>query len=126
MCGIVSGYTCVVFVSDYRCMMFVNDYSCVVFVSSYWCVVFVSDYRCVMFVSDYSCVVFVSSYRCVLSKTVQSQGGGYRCLVFDERKTVQPQDDVLVWLQVCGVWCEENCSVTGWYSGLVTGVWCLV
>ena len=33
--------------------------------------------------------------------------------MFDVRKTVQSQGGILVWLQVCGVWCEENCSVTG-------------
>ena len=45
-------------------------------------------------------------YRCVVfdvRKTVQSQGGGYRCVVFDVRKTVQSQGDVLIWIQVCGV-----------------------
>ena len=110
------GYKCVVFVSGYRCVVYVSDYRCVVFVSGYRCVVFVSGYKCVVFVSGYRCVAFLSSHRLCTGnvwKTVQSQGGGYRCLVFDERKTVQPQDDVLVWLQVCGVWCEENCSVTG-------------
>ena len=34
-------------------------------------------------------------------------------MVFDVSKTVQSQGGILVWLQVCGVWCEENCSVTG-------------
>ena len=100
------GYKCVVFVSGYRCVVFVSGYRCVVFVSGYTCVVFVSGYKCVVFVSGYRCVAFLSSHRLCTGnvwKTVQSQGGGYRCVVFDVRKTVQSEDDVLVWIQVCGV-----------------------